>query len=287
MTARILHRVGVLLAGLLAVATIGSFVGERVTAAGAADVALERAATCSSSPKTTSGDRPALAAVGASFTAGVGPDVPSLNWATRLAGILGWRSETVGVPGVGFVDRGLDRLGPLDRELGYANLARMKPRLIIIQAGHDDWRVTHRDEVAAVKRLISDLESLDPQAKLVFLTAFSGTSHAAQRTHVSYTNQTILRTIRVNDPDALIINPINWVFPRSDDGLHPTAKGDLVIAQRVARILTQAHLASRYAGSQAAQSVVCREFGKPGKRGSPQIIGHRRDPDVLAAGSIS
>ena len=60
---------------------------------------------------------PALAIVGASYTAGVGPDNPALSWAADLARKLRWDAVIYGVPGAGYVRTGTDGLGPMARML--------------------------------------------------------------------------------------------------------------------------------------------------------------------------
>src|SRR5258708_36603234 len=49
---------------------------------------------------------PTLAIVGASYTAGVGPDNPVLSWAVLLAVRLRWNAVVYGVPGAGYANPG-------------------------------------------------------------------------------------------------------------------------------------------------------------------------------------
>ena len=46
-----------------------------------------------------------MAIVGASYTAGIGPDNPAQSWAVRLARLLHWNAVIYGVPGAGYVAR--------------------------------------------------------------------------------------------------------------------------------------------------------------------------------------
>ena len=67
--------------------------------------------------------RPALAIVGASFTAGVGSGSPGKSWAVVLARLLHWDAVIYGDPGAGYVRAGLARKGPVAAEI-----ARLDPR---------------------------------------------------------------------------------------------------------------------------------------------------------------
>ena len=81
--------------------------------------------------------RPLMVVVGASFTAGVGASSPAASWAHLLAGYLGWRADVRGAPGAGYVRAGKDDMGP-SGSLAEVDLARARPSLVMIQAGHDD-----------------------------------------------------------------------------------------------------------------------------------------------------
>ena len=82
--------------------------------------------------------KPALAIVGASFTAGVGPGHPSQSWAAVLARRLHWDAVIYGDPGAGYVRAGAGRQGPVAAEIARVGLRALAPALVIVQAGHDD-----------------------------------------------------------------------------------------------------------------------------------------------------
>src|SRR6266852_1627993 len=70
---------------------------------------------------------PALAIVGASFTAGVGSDNPGKSWAVLLARMLHWGAVIYGVPGAGYVRAGAGRQGPVAAEIARVDLRALAP----------------------------------------------------------------------------------------------------------------------------------------------------------------
>jgi acyl-CoA thioesterase I len=226
-----------------------------------------------SSPR--GGTRPLLVVLGASFTAGEGAPHPANNWAVRLAELIGWRAVTLGVPGAGYTRPGVDDLGPLPRMLGRLHLAALHPALVIIQAGHDDWRVPAAVEAEHVADLVGKLRKEAPAARLAFLTVFSPpAARATTRAAEASTDSTIVSVIQKTDPRAVVIDPLrsHWHFPRADDGLHPTARGDLLIAGRVARSLIRAGAVATSASRPSQARVACTVLGgthdHPGRRAS-------------------
>ena len=219
------------------------------------------------------GTRPLLVVLGASFTAGEGAPHPANNWAVRLAELIGWRAVTLGVPGAGYTRPGVDDLGPLSRMLGRLHLAALHPALVIIQAGHDDWRVPAAVEAEHVAGLVGQLRKEAPAARLAFLTMFSPpAARATTRAAEAVTDSTIVSVIRKTDPRAIVIDPLrsHWHFPRAGDGLHPTARGDLLIAERVARSLIRAGAVATSASRPSQARVACTVLGgthdHPGRR---------------------
>lgn len=182
---------------------------------------------------------PAMAIVGASYTAGVGPGAAALSWGAVLARTLGWKAVIYGVPGVGYVSKGSPELGPVIRMLGAERLRRLDPSLVILQAGHDDIGVPPSIERRQVRRAVEEIRAQAPQARIALLTVFTkpDTGHwlAYYRTDTA-----IVAAARAADPAAIIMDPLTgrWKFARFDGvGLHPTAAGDAQIARRVAAIL--------------------------------------------------
>jgi lysophospholipase L1-like esterase len=205
---------------------------------------------------------PLLVGIGASFTAGVGAGNPDKNWAVRLTQLLGWRAMTIGVPGAGYVNPGTDRLGPLRHELALIRLRALHPSIVIIQAGHDDWRVPKAREAKNVAELIKLAMAEAPHARLAFITAFSNPdTPSTEQNEINATNATIMSTIATSDPGAIVINPADWHFARVDHGLHPTAAGYAVIAHDVAQALFRAGAISNPRDSTTSTVTTCWDLG--------------------------
>jgi acyl-CoA thioesterase I len=235
----------------------------RVAAAALTRQPRSGATQCLVTPRPSAGrPRPLLVVLGASFTAGVGAESPSQNWAVRLAELIRWRAVTIGVPGAGYVEPGAAGLGPMAREVIRAHLTARRPSLIIIQAGHDDLRIPPRAEEASVARLVERLRSDVPGARLAFLTVFSAPNAppVVLRQEMG-TDLAIVAGIRKADAGAVVLDPLrnHWRFPRNDGGagLHPSARGHLVIAERIARALVRAGLVAAAASTPQPATVTC------------------------------
>jgi lysophospholipase L1-like esterase len=258
----------------------GQFAAGRTTSRPGA-ARRERATSCRVTPASSprAGIRPLLVVAGASFTAGVGAPGPADGWAVRLAELIRWRAVTLGVPGVGYTRPGIDHLGPLSRLLDPLHPAALHPALVIIQAGHDDLRIPAAVEAEHVAGLIGRLRRAAPSARLAFLTVFSpSTASAATLTAEAATDSAIVSAIRKSDPRAIVIDPLRsrWRFPRAADGLHPTGRGDLLIAERVAPALRRAGVAATSAAQPARARVACAVLGgvhdHPGRTGSQALV---------------
>jgi lysophospholipase L1-like esterase len=219
-----------------------------------------------------------LVVAGASFPAGGGAPEPADGWAVRLAELIGWRAVTLGVPGAGYTRPGVDHLGPLSRLLDHLHLAAVHPARVIIQAGHDDERVPAAVEAEHVASLVGRLRRETPAARLAFLTVFSPSAASpATLTAEAATDATIVSAVRKTDPRAIVIDPLHshWQFPRAADGLHPTARGDLLIAERVARALTRAGVVPTSPARPGRATVACTVLGgvhdHPGRRRLPAV----------------
>jgi lysophospholipase L1-like esterase len=179
-----------------------------------------------------------MAIVGASFTAGVGPDNPALSWAADFTQNLRWNAVIYGVPGAGYDRTGTDGLGPMTRMLGVERLLQLAPSLVIVQAGHDDDGVPVRVERRQVLQAIDLIRAEAPRARIALLTVFSAPSQPVSSA-LYRTDHSIVTAARDADPSVIIMDPLtgNWEFQHANDGLHPTAAGDAWIARKVASIL--------------------------------------------------
>jgi lysophospholipase L1-like esterase len=183
-------------------------------------------------------DRPRVAIVGASFTAGVGPGNPGKSWAVLLARMEHWDAVIYGDPGAGYVRLGARHEGPVAAELARIGLRALDPVLVIVQAGHNDIGEPLQLEQRRVAQAIALIRAEAPRARIALLTVFPGRSHAAR---VYRTDQAIVTAARAADPGVIIMDPLTggWNFARVRDELHPTAGGDLQIALKVAEILRE------------------------------------------------
>jgi lysophospholipase L1-like esterase len=189
--------------------------------------------------------RPALAIVGASFTAGVGSGSPGKSWAVVLARLLHWDAVIYGDPGAGYVRAGVARKGPVAAEIARLNLRALAPALVIVQAGHDDIGVRPGLEQRRVEQAVALIHAEAPHARIALLTVFaarSGTAVGRSRSAAAYrTDHAIVTAGRAADRNVIIIDPLvaGWTFPRARDGLYPTASGSVWIAGQVAGILRE------------------------------------------------
>jgi lysophospholipase L1-like esterase len=184
---------------------------------------------------------PLLVVVGASFTAGVGPDTPTAAWSVDLARALGWRAVVLGVPGMGYSRVGWHHVGPLVNVVRLIDLGRLRPTLVVVQAGHDDWRVRPAAEERRVRAFYRALHRLLPRSRIAALTVFAGGKHPRPR--LAATDRAIVAGVRAGDPTAIVLDPLarDWYFAREVAlGLHPSAAGDRQIAELVVRALSSA-----------------------------------------------
>jgi lysophospholipase L1-like esterase len=220
---------------------------------------------------------PALAIVGASFTAGVGPGNPGKSWAVVLARLLHWDAVIYGDPGAGYVRAGVGRMGPVAAEIARLDLRALAPALVIVQAGHDDIGVPLRLEQRRVQQAIALIHAEAPRARIALLTVFAARSGTAARRSgtaaarsgaaagrsgraAAYrTDHAIVTAGRAADRNVIIIDPLaaGWTFPRSHDGLHPTAPGSVWIAGQVAGILREHGVRPAPSQPDKAGAIIC------------------------------
>jgi acyl-CoA thioesterase I len=218
---------------------------------------------CEQRVERASGHVPAMAIVGASYTAGVGPDNPALSWAVDLARNLRWDTVIYGVPGAGYVRAGNDGLGPMTRLLSVERLPRLAPSLVIVQAGYDDGRVPVGVERQQVRRTIELIRAEAPRAKIGLVTVFTSPARPIPARFYR-TDSAIVAAARAADPSAIIMDPLTgqWTYEHADGGLHPTAAGDAWIAGKVGAILHADGIISHPAAAAAAAPIIC-DVGVP------------------------
>ena len=219
---------------------------------------------------------PTVAIVGASFTAGVGAEDPAGSWAVLLALQLHWNAFVYGVPGAGYVHPGLGQKGPVAAEVTRARLGALRPSLIIVQAGHDDWRVPPDLERLRVEQTVAMIRAQAPGAQIALVTVFAGRKRPPA---IYRTDEAIVAGAEAADPDVIIMDPLasGWRFPHARDGLHPSAEGDAWIAGKVAGILRQNGVRPAPAGRGAALCTIAiraqagpiEALNRPGPRPAP------------------
>lgn len=182
---------------------------------------------------------PTLAIVGASFTAGMGPDNPELSWAVVLARLLRWNAVIIGVPGAGYVAPGAGQRGPVERMLTDERLRGLVPDVVIVQAGHNDVGQPAARETRRVRAAVDLIRSAAPRARIGLITVFTRAG-VESTPALRAIDHVIVTAGRAADQRIIIMDPLTgrWKFPRArHGGLHPSAAGDVWIAHKVADIL--------------------------------------------------
>ena len=180
---------------------------------------------------------PTVAIVGASYTAGTGPDNPEQSWAVGLARLLRWNAVIYGVPGAGYVRASASGRGPMARMLGQEGLRGLGPGLVIVQAGHDDVGMPAGLERRRVGAAVDLIRAAAPAARIALLTTFAASLEGSPA--LRQTDNEIVTAGTAADPGVIVMDPLagQWTFPRAGDGLHPTAAGDAWIARTVEAML--------------------------------------------------
>jgi lysophospholipase L1-like esterase len=180
-----------------------------------------------------------LVVLGASISAGTG-STPEQAWPAVVGRCLGRRVVVGAVPGAGYIATGRGARGPVGRLLREADLARLDPSLVVLQAGHNDIGTPGPQLRAAVTTAVETARRDAPRAPLALLTvvAHAGDPSASARA----TDATIVEAARRADPGVVVLDPIaeGWSFPRVADGLHPTAAGQRLLAGHVLDDLARA-----------------------------------------------
>jgi hypothetical protein len=213
---------------------------------------------CEQRIERASGRVPVMAIVGASYTAGIGPDNPALSWAADLARNLRWDAVIDGVSGAGYVRTGTDGLGPMTRLLSAEQLPGLSPSLVIVQAGYDDGRVPASLERQQVLRTIELVRAEAPHARIGLVTVFTSPARPIPARFYR-TDAVIVAAALAADPNAIIMDPLTgqWKYQHADGRLHPTAAGDAWIAGKVGAILHAQGITARPATAAAGAPITC------------------------------
>jgi acyl-CoA thioesterase-1 len=221
---------------------------------------------------------PAVAIVGASYTAGTGPGNPALSWAVLLARQLRWNAVVYGVPGAGYVRAGNGGRGPMARMLSAEGLRRLNPALVIVQAGFDDVGVPAALEEQRVGAAVDLIRAAAPRARIGLLTTFGFTPEGSPA--LARTDHAIIAGGTAADRRVIVMDPLagRWAYPRAGGhGLHPTAAGDAWIARTVAASLG-AHGVRPGPASSAAPVICDVSVGVSGHAGAAALRRRRPGP---------
>ena len=201
---------------------------------------------------------PTMAVVGASFTAGVGPDNSALSWAADLARHLRWYAVIYGVSGAGYVQTGTYGAGPMTRLLGTEHLSGLSASLVIVQAGYDDVRVPVGLERERVRRTIELIRAEAPRATIGVVTVFTSPARPIPARFYRI-DSAIVAAAKAVDPNVIIMDPLTgqWTYQHADGQLHPTAAGDAWIAGKVGAILRAHGIVGQPETTAAAAPIVC------------------------------
>jgi lysophospholipase L1-like esterase len=108
---------------------------------------------------------PDVAILGDSYTAGANASSPARGFAPRLARLMGWKDAFIrGLPGSGYVARGVT-----GRSM-HALMARtvaLRPRLVLLVAGHNDSRADPARVSASALSDLSELRAALPHSRIV------------------------------------------------------------------------------------------------------------------------
>ncbi len=183
-----------------------------------------------------------IVVLGASISAGTGSSAEQA-WPTLIGRCLGRPVMVGAVPGTGYVATGRGERGPVVRLVREADLGRLDPSLVVLQAGHNDIGTPGPQLGAAVTTAVQTVGREAPRAPLVLITVFAhvGVPTAEARS----TDATIVEAARRADPRVVVLDPLTegWSFPRVSDGLHPTAVGQRLVAGHVLGDLARAGVA--------------------------------------------
>ena len=159
---------------------------------------------------------PTVAIVGASYTAGTGPDNPEQSWAVGLAKVLHWNAVIYGVPGAGYVRASASGRGPMARMLGQEGLRGLGPALVIVQAGHDDVGVAAGLEGRRVSAAVNLIRAAAPGARIALLTTFAALLEGSPA--LRQTDHAIVTAGTAADPDVIVMDPLAVLFSGRSQG---------------------------------------------------------------------
>lgn len=150
-------------------------------------------------------------------------------WLTSEA--LNLRPIIMGYGAVGTLRGGNGQVPPAQLAYPYnfegSPISRPEPNFVLINHGANDRRKEASDYVAAYRELLDTVRALNPNAKIISLSAFCGAHHKELGTLIAEYN-------KETGDDVLFIDSTGWIEP---EPLHPLRDGHKTVAEHLTKIL--------------------------------------------------
>ena len=150
-------------------------------------------------------------------------------WLTAEA--LDLRPIVMGYGAVGVLRGGNGQVPPAQLAYPYnfegSPISRPEPNFVLINHGANDRRKEAVDYVAAYGELLDTVRALNPNAKIISLSAFCGAHHEELGKFIAEYN-------RAKGDDVLFIDSAGWISP---EPLHPLRDGHRTVAEHLTKIL--------------------------------------------------
>lgn len=175
---------------------------------------------------------PVVAVFGDSYSEGTGATNPRTEgYLAQLSDDLGWKFEVSSLSGGGYVNPGRDKSGPIAKKIASADLAKMQPNAVLIQAGLNDKGLLTGDVVKGVQDSINAARDAVPDVPIIVVGLLWGQDEVPDfvrktSTDISSVAMPALRTVYIDTWDLR--------FPQISDNIHPTTEGHTEIAAFIA-----------------------------------------------------
>lgn len=191
---------------------------------------------------------PVVAVFGDSYTEGAGATNPRTEgYLAWLSDDLGWKFEIISsLSGGGYVNPGNDKSGPIANKITAADLVKMQPNAVLIQAGLNDKGLLSGDVVKGVQDSISVARDAVPDVPVIVVGLLWGQDEVPDfvrktTTDISSIARSALRTVYIDTWDLR--------FPQISDNIHPTTEGHTEIAAFIADALRAQGLTQQQAAT--------------------------------------
>lgn len=188
---------------------------------------------------TASNGRPAPVAylVGDSYSEGAGAENPGVEgYVPLLQQELGWEITAVSLPGGGYVNVGMDGSGPFSAKIDPAQVASLKPDVVILQGGLNDQGLVSRDVRAGVRACIETVRAAVPDVPIVVIGLLQ--PGGAGPSFVETTRADIAAVAASTVGRVTYVDMSQVTYPVVEDGIHPTSDGHRIITDAIVAALT-------------------------------------------------